>query len=80
MSQQFALATQKANDILGCNKRGMESRSGEVFLPLHSSQVKTFSGVLCPSVKLSTQGVRPDGVGPEEDHKKNQGAGPLLLS
>ena len=41
MSQQCALAAQKANCILGCIKRSVTSRSRKVVLPL-------YSGVLCP--------------------------------
>lgn len=41
MSQQYKLADQKANYILGCNERQMASRVGEVIVPLYSALMRS---------------------------------------
>jgi len=41
VTQQCALADQKASCILGCIKRSVASRSREVILPLYSTPVRS---------------------------------------
>lgn len=57
--QQCKLAAQKANHIIGCIKRSMDSRMRELILTLSCDD--TSAGVLCPALGLSAQeGHRPD--------------------
>jgi len=62
MSQQYTLAAQKANCILGCIRTSVASRSREVILPLCSGE--TSPGVLHPA--LEPEGHGTVGAGPEE--------------
>jgi len=69
MSQQCALAAQKANCILGCINRSMASRSGRWSCP-SALCCETSPGVLRPDVKSSVQETHGAvGVHPEKGHK-----------
>jgi len=57
MSQQYALAAQKANSLLGCIKRTVASRSREGILPLCSALVRAH---LEPHVQLWSPQHRTD--------------------
>ncbi|KAK4822049.1 hypothetical protein QYF61_008858 [Mycteria americana] len=78
MSRRCALAAQKANRILGCIKRIVASRMGEVILPLHSHE--TPPRVLCPALGSPVRERHgPVRAGPEEGQENGQRAGALLL-
>ena len=71
MTKQCALIAQKANDILGCIKRSIVSRSKEVILLLCSVLVRPH---LHPDMEFSVQQkYKLVGVCPEEGHKNDPG-------
>lgn len=69
-------APPKANDILGCIKRGVASGSRED-PPSLLCPHETPPGVLNSGLESSAH--KPVRAGPEEEHKDNQGAGAPLL-
>ncbi len=48
MSQQYALAAQKANNILGCIKRGVANKERDMIAPLLLCSCEAASRALCP--------------------------------
>jgi len=80
MTQQCALAAQKANRILGCIKRsvGQQVEGGDSAPLLCSGE--TSPGVLRPALEPSAQeGHGPVGAGPDKGHKNDQRDGAALL-
>jgi len=73
ISQQCALAAQKANCILGCIKRSLTSRSRDLILLLYSAVVKPhLRPVPGPPAQ---EGHGFVGAGPEEGHEDDLRAG-----
>ena len=72
MSQQCALAAQKAKHILGCIQSSMASRVREVILPPLLCADEASPGVVCPDMESSVQEMHESvGVHPEEGHRND---------
>lgn len=69
MSQQRALRAQKTNNILGCIKRGMVSRSREMILLLYSSHVRFHLEHCIHILGPHHNRCGPAGAGPEYGNK-----------
>ena len=77
--QQCMLAVQKANSLLGCNKKGVVAGQGRGLSPLLCSH-KVPSGVLRSGLGSPAQGGRGAvEAGPEEGHKDDQRIGVFPL-
>lgn len=73
MSQQYMLATQKANCVLGCIKRRVARQSRQVIPPFYSALMRLYIRVLHPALGLPTQeGHQAGGAGPEVGHGHDQ--------